>query len=86
MLDTHTRPQMPQLARSVVRSRHTPEQFVRPAWQLNTHALALQTLPAAQTRPHEPQLLLSVDMSRHTPAQLVRPAPHDTTQAPLEQV
>ena len=41
--EAHARPHAPQLARSVWRSRHVPEQLVCPAAQLTTHALAEHT-------------------------------------------
>jgi hypothetical protein len=56
----HTRPQAPQLALSVVRSRHTPEQLVVPEAHDTLHVPAAHTWPAEQTCAHAPQLVLSV--------------------------
>ena len=79
----HARPQAPQLALSLVRSRHTPEQLVVPAAHDTLHAPAAHTWPAEHTWPQRPQLVLSVLRLRHTPEQLVCPVGHDTTPEPL---
>ena len=41
--EAHARPHAPQFAVSLVRSRHTPEQFVVPDTQLTVHTPAEQT-------------------------------------------
>ena len=74
----HTRPHRPQLALSVRRLRHTPEQLVVPEAQDTLHTPAEQSWPAGQTRAQAPQLLLSVCRSRQRPEQLVVPAAQDT--------
>jgi hypothetical protein len=80
-----TRPHMPQLARSLVRSRHTPEQLLRPAPQLTTQVPRGADLArGAGALPQAPQWLRSVCTSRHTPSQSVSPPPQLTTQAPRE--
>jgi hypothetical protein len=75
---------MPQLALSLVMSRQTPEQLVRPVLHETVHVPREQTVPEGQALPHVPQLLLSVARSRHTPEQLVVPAPHETVHMPAE--
>jgi hypothetical protein len=62
---------MPQLVRSVSRSRQAPLQSVVPAAQEIWQAPLTQRLPGAQARPHAPQLALSVSRSRQAPEQLV---------------
>jgi hypothetical protein len=81
----HARPQAPQFARSVSRSRQTPVQLVRPAPQETWQVPAEHTCPLAQTRPQAPQWLLSVLRSRQTPEHSFSPAPQETWQPPLEQ-
>jgi len=76
----HDMPHEPQLPSSTVRSRHTPEQFVRPTPQLVVHTPALQIWPAAHAVAQLPQCKRSVDRSRHTPEQFVSPPPQLTTQ------
>ena len=67
-------PHAPQLPLSVVRSRQTPLQSVRPAEHDVVHVLALQMRPGAQIVPHAPQFVLSLVRSRHAPEQSVVPA------------
>ena len=67
---------------STLRSRHTPEQFVKPVGHDTTQVDPVQIVPEAHARPQAPQLLLSVVRSRHTPEQLVCPEPHVTVHAP----
>ena len=69
-------PHMPQFVLLLARSRHEPEQFVRPAPHVVWHAPAEHTVPAGQTLPHDPQFTLLLVRSRQVPEQLVRPAPH----------
>ena len=71
-------PHAPQLLLSLVRSRHTPEQLVRPVRHETVHTPAEQTVPDGHTFLHAPQLLTSVASSRQTPMQLVVPAPQET--------
>jgi hypothetical protein len=68
-------PHAPQLSRSVVRSRHTPEQFISLTAHETTHIEPEHTCPAPQAMPHAPQFARSLVRSRHTPAQFVRPPP-----------
>ena len=63
---------------SVVRSRQTLVQLVRPARHETVHVPREQTVPEGHTLPQVPQLLVSVGRSRQTPAQFVVPAPHET--------
>jgi len=63
-------PQPPQFDRSLVRSRQTPEQFVRPVAQVSVHEPAEQIWPAAQTVPQPPQLSRSVMRLMQVPEQL----------------
>ena len=54
--DMHAVPHAPQLARSLVTSRHDPEQLVSPAPHDVTHAAPEHTWPAGHALPHAPQL------------------------------
>jgi hypothetical protein len=71
-------PHPPQFSRSVVRSRHTPAQFVSPLPQLTTHIELEHTWPEVHACPHIPQFARSVVVSRHTPEQFVSPPPQLT--------
>jgi len=94
----HALPQVPQFARSLVRSRHVPEHAVRPVLQEAMHELALQVVPAAHTLPHVPQLRGSSVVSTHAVPHVVgvaagqltmhalpeqiSPTPHAVAQSP----
>jgi len=66
-------PHAPQLPLSVVRSRQTPLQLVKPAEHDVVHLLALQMRPGGHTVPHAPQFVSSFVRSRHAPPQSVVP-------------
>ncbi len=68
-----TVPQARQLFGSVLRSRHTPEQFVVGALHVVVQMPAEQTVPAAHPWPQDPQWLLSVWRSRQVPEQTLWP-------------
>ena len=67
--DGQARPQEPQLERSLVRSRQTPEQLVVPDPQETVHVPAEHTWPDGHMRPQAPQLRRSVASSRQVPEQ-----------------
>jgi hypothetical protein len=77
-------PQVPQFARSVVRSRQTPPQFASPLPHDVWHMPALQICPAAHAMPQPPQFSRSLVRSRQTPPQFISAALHVTTHAPVE--
>ena len=66
-----TRPHIPQLFRSLRRSRQAPEQLVIPAPHWSTQAPAVQASLDPHTRPQAPQFALSLCRLRHTPEQRV---------------
>jgi hypothetical protein len=70
----HLAPQAPQLRSSLCRFVQTPEQFIRPCWQVSWQVPAEHTMPCAQTWPHPPQLTGSRCVSTHSPLQKVSPA------------
>jgi hypothetical protein len=76
----------PQFARSVLRSRHVPPQFVRPepheVWQCPIE----HTSPAMQAVLHAPQLARSDARSTHEVPQRVSPAGHTMLHAPPTQL
>ena len=61
----HAVPHAPQLALSVWRFVHTPEQTVRPALHDATHSPAVHALPGGHARSQRPQCASSVSRSRH---------------------
>jgi hypothetical protein len=67
--ELQARPHIPQFARSLVRSRHEPEQLVWPTAQLSWHVRLVQTWPGPQAVPQVPQLPLSVLRSTQRPLQ-----------------
>ncbi len=75
------RAQAPQLARSVWRSLHTPEQLLSPAPQhTDAHAAGAPRPRRRRCRTRRSWRGRS-GVGLHTPAQLVVPAPHDTRRA-----
>jgi hypothetical protein len=62
---------MPQLLRSVWRSRHVPEQLVVPAPHETVQVPREQTWPAGHATPQAPQLSTSVWRSRQVPEQSI---------------
>ena len=67
------RPQVPQLARSVLRLTQEPEQLRSPCTQETMQRPLEQILPEAHLVPHLPQLARSVLRSTQEPAHLVSP-------------
>jgi hypothetical protein len=71
----HARPQLPQCASSVSRSRHDAPHADCPVGQESWQARATQISPAAQALPHEPQLRRSVRASAQYSAAPPSPLP-----------
>ena len=69
---------MPQLFRSVWRSRQTPPQMSRPVVHETAQVPRAQTVPEGQALPQVPQLAMSLVVSRQEPMHSVRPSTHDT--------
>jgi len=63
----HAVPQVPQLARSLVRSRQLPEQLVSPPPHAVTQSPAAQLWPAEHAVPQAPQLRGSVPSDEQAP-------------------
>ena len=79
----HALPHIPQLARSLVRSRQVPVQFVRPAPQFVVHTASLHTCPGAQRVPQTPQFARSERRSTQRPPQLLWPVGQISRQVPV---
>jgi hypothetical protein len=61
---------------------HTPEQFIRPCWQVRLQALFEQTVPGGQALLQAPQFCGSRFVSTHWPLQAISPAGQLDTHMP----
>jgi hypothetical protein len=70
-LDGQTRPQRPQLLRSVCRFTQAPPHAVMPVGQVRAHCPPTQLWPLEQRLPQAPQLFRSVPVLTQLPVQRV---------------